>query len=634
MRLIIWCCWLFILGVFASPAFSQNAIGPAAGSLVTGALVDEKTVAAVVQVDPSRRVPGSVPTIKMGLEKTLETLRRGVPTKLQIQPGTYRESAIEVRFDEPVTRNTLLVIEAAPGGEVNWSGADMLPTNEWKDEGDGLWSHDWPQEFGNFAYPWSVPGVLGHRREMVWINGQSLRPVLLETYDVKGLAQFGGTAVSWSYTGFLDPKKTLVPGTFGVAERAENGKRLYIRLVAGAKLPPQGVETALRPALLNLAGKSAVVLRGLTFEKCANSDRDFGAESPVSFGASFNEENRPGDVLMERCRFRWNSGSGFYLTGWRWTVRDCDFSYNGFSGLSSGDARNVLFERVSANFNCWREFFSGSEDWNYGGIKMHGVAGHLVRGFTAIGNASHGIWWDVHCGDVTFEDAVLIRNRRSFIYELSEGPFVARRVLAAHGFRRPTKDNALNPASIVATSQRARIEDSLFYTDDAPEVVGFLWYERDDEHAKQKQLRAELFELRGCVVVGGPHVSFLLREGNVGDRKRESYRSFRYAGRDNVFFHLGEQRDVFGYADLNYGLVKLDFEAWAKRSERNARWLNPRLRDPANYDFRLMPGSPLSDSANRLPQYRMTSVLRAEMEQFFAWIGWHPVPPSGTPSSK
>lgn len=626
--LVLTACVLLSATCVSAAAFGPADDNPVKGSLVTGALVQEQTVAAVVSVDATKRLAGSVPTIAEGLKKTRETLRRGIPTKITIGPGVYRESAADIRFDEPIVRDTLLVIEgtAVAAGDVVWSGADIFPASEWKNEGGGIWSHDWPYNFGNFAYPWSVPGVLGHRREMVWIAGQPLRPVLLETYDVKGLASFGETPVSWTYTGFRTPQMALTAGTFGVAERPENGKRLYVCVAPGAKLPATGIEVAVRPTLLNLAGKSGVVLRGITFEKCANSDKDFGAESPVTFGPNFREEDHPGDVLLERCRFRWNSGSGFTLNGGRWTVRDCDFSYNGFGGLSSNDARNVLFERVSANFNCWREFFSGSEDWNYGAVKMHGVTGHLVRGYTAIGNATHGIWWDVHCADVTFEDAVLIRNRRSFIFELSQGPFIARRILAAHGFRQATKNNAMNPACIVATSQRARIEDSLFYTDSAPEVTGFLWYERDDPHAKLKRHQADLFEMRGCVIVGGSDVRFLLREGNVGDRKRESYRSFRYQGQNNVFYRRGDSRDVFGYSDSHYNLVKLDFAAWINRSEIGGRWLDPRLRDPARYDFRFAPDSPLKSDLRRLPQYVMPSFLRTEMKQFFAWIAWNAPP--------
>jgi hypothetical protein len=290
MRLIFLGCWLLLFCAMSSSDTGQSAVSLDSKSLVTGALVDEKTVAAVVHVDASGQVPGSVPTIKAGLEKSLDSLRRGVPTKVQIQSGVFRESAADVRFDEPTVRDTLFVIEAAPGAKVVWSGADMFPAAQWKDEGNGVWSHDWPHGFGNFAYPWSVPGVLGHRREMVWIDGQPLGPIVLETYDVSGLAQFGGTGVSWNYKAFLDPKKTLTPGSFGVAERAENGKRLYIRLAPGVPLPAQGIEVALRPALLNLAGKSRVVLRGLTFENVPTATATLVQESPVSFGASFSEK--------------------------------------------------------------------------------------------------------------------------------------------------------------------------------------------------------------------------------------------------------------------------------------------------------------------------------------------------------
>ena len=329
-------------------------------TLVTGAIVDESSVRATVEVDASGKVAGSVATLTAGLKRALETLKTGAPTRVRVHGGTYRESAMEVKFDDATARQTLLVIEAAPGARVTWSGADVFAAGEWTAEGDGLFSHPWPFEFGNFAYAWGAPGVLAHRREMLWLPGDvPLRPVLLETYEVKGLARFGSSEpLSWTPRAFLDPKTTLKAGEFGVAERAENGKKVYVKLARGQTIGD--VEVATRPALLNLAGKTGVVVRGIAFEKCANSDRDYGLESPLSWGTRFETANRPGDVLIENCAFNWNSGTGFQLTGWRWTMRDCEFSYNGFSGLSSGQARNVLMERVSrqlqllARVVCWR----------------------------------------------------------------------------------------------------------------------------------------------------------------------------------------------------------------------------------------------------------------------------------------
>ncbi len=56
---------------------------------------------------------------------------------------------------------------------------------------------------------------------------------------------------------------------------------------------------------------------------------------------------------------------------------------------------------------------------------------------------------------------------------------------------------------------------------------------------------------------------------------------------------------------------------WKQRTaEVNSRLVDPMLRDPANYDYRLKPGGP-ADQLD-LPSYAMTSDKKAELQAFIS----------------
>ena len=70
----------------------------------------------------------------------------------------------------------------------------------------------------------------------------------------------------------------------------------------------------------------------LFHQHCANDDREYGALNPVTFGE--HRGNPSNDVLIDRCQFLWNSGTGLMVGGNYWTVRDSLFKYNGCSGMA------------------------------------------------------------------------------------------------------------------------------------------------------------------------------------------------------------------------------------------------------------------------------------------------------------
>ena len=381
----------------------------------------------------------------------------------------------------------------------------------------------------------------------------------------------------------------------------------------------------MRSVLLDVSGKSRVVLRGLTFTHCANGHQDLYTQAPVR--VSSDPAHAGGDILIDHCRFVWNSTLGLAVRGWRWTLRDSHFDYNGNSGISVDGARDVVFDGCSTSFNCWREYLAGVEDWCFGGFKVHGVEGHLVRNHQAIGNADHCMWWDVWCKDVVVDGAVCVFNRRSLIYELSFGPFYGRRILAAGGYRPPKFDDKkqrkidLDPVVCFSCSGRAVIESSVIISDRAPHLFGAVWYERDNDHAKLNQNQPGLEELRHSVVVGGPQTEVLVGEDNVGDRQAPGWRSFQYRGADNQFWVAGvppgDPAAFFRYADAGWQRQSRDLSAWKLvRPEADSRWGDPGFRDAANYDFRVTAASPLANRGD-LPLIQVDPQLIATAHAYF-----------------
>jgi len=187
-------------------------------AVATGAVIDESTIAVTVRVDPAD--PKAQRNLLAGLQTALISLAKGQATRVVVAPGVYRDDASMLRFDAPVVRDTLLVIEAAAGGDVIWTGSDTVVDSTWQDDGAGLWSTPWSANFGNFTYPWGEPLGVGPRREMVFDGDQALLPVALETYAIEGHNQFPkpGEKVTWTSKVSLNPMATLQAGQFGVSD--------------------------------------------------------------------------------------------------------------------------------------------------------------------------------------------------------------------------------------------------------------------------------------------------------------------------------------------------------------------------------------------------------------------------------
>ena len=274
----------------AGPEMTPPA-APRGSFVAAGASLDEDTVQHVLRVDPNDA--SAHPTIAAAWPVAAQHLEAGEPTRLKLAPGVYREGLGLLRVDE-TTRDTLLVIEGAGPGKTVWSGSDVWGQEKWQDLGEGLYAAAWPHHWGHHCYVWETPRPLGHRSEMVFVDGELMSQVLIEQYQYERtgeLIDHGNRKHSWKYQSFREPKTAMPPGTFGVAERDKNGNRLYLRLPAGKTIDQVTVEVAQRRNPFRFdqggpfkPGKNRLVLKGITFQHFASRTKDWGAEATLAIG--------------------------------------------------------------------------------------------------------------------------------------------------------------------------------------------------------------------------------------------------------------------------------------------------------------------------------------------------------------
>ena len=283
-------------------------------SSVTGAVIDESVVARTYHVDPVRgddSFDGSSPerafrTLAAGVAAARSSVVEGTPTRLRLQPGIYRES-VTADFDAGKGRDTLLVIEGAAKDQVILEGADVFPAEGWTDLGDGLYSHDWPYSFGHYFLNNANQILESQRAEMVFVDGEPLLPRIVENHRYVNDPR-RAREKRYDYLGFRDPAATLEPGTFAVAEREENGRRLFVRLPALASIERSRIEVSVRPSALVLRNKGNLVLRNLVVRRAANLLNQYPIDITAWRGRSLFSEN----FSENRASATWRVNGGEY----------------------------------------------------------------------------------------------------------------------------------------------------------------------------------------------------------------------------------------------------------------------------------------------------------------------------------
>ena len=375
-------------------------------------------------------------------------LKRGEPTKILVHAGVYRQGVkistgvinrskdgTTVEYNEAA--DTLLIIEGEKPDAVFIRGTDEIPRANWRREAEGLYSAPAPAQFdfvaGRFG-KYNPPNVLGHRREMVFLNGAPLREANIENWIYQRPKETYGQG-TWKYEGFAGAEG-LEPGTFGVTTKktpGESGNRVWIRLPQGANWDTTSVEVTARGGsdrikderegysfLVNL--KKNLVLRNLTIEGWAHAIDGYaglqiGSEPPYSYGVR--------NVLVENCTVRWNNDDGLGLMAAQAVhLKNVRVEHNGGRGVGGAYLLDSTFDGVSVEDNGWRYAQGGGFGWIWGGLKFWCSGRNLYRNSRFVGNWGHGFWLDGLNYDSTWTNCEFGDNSESGLFiEISEGPF-------------------------------------------------------------------------------------------------------------------------------------------------------------------------------------------------------------------
>jgi hypothetical protein len=157
-----------------------------------------------------------------------------------------------------------------------------------------------------------------------------------------------------------------------------------------------------------------VVIRNLTVEK-------YG--SPAQDGAIHAREGARWTI--ENCVARLNSAGGISVgTGSR--IRNCDVHHNGQIGIN-GNGNDILIEgnRIWSN-----NMYGFDPDWEAGGVKVAESDGVTFRGNHVFDNNGPGLWCDIECRNVVYEDNVVENSEHAGIFhEISFNAMIRRNVV-------------------------------------------------------------------------------------------------------------------------------------------------------------------------------------------------------------
>ncbi len=385
---------------------------------------------------PFKTITGSAGRVKA-------SLMDGIPTKLMIAEGLYREKP-RYAFQLPKTatddqRETLFVLEGVPektiisGAAEDIEGISFRPGDWTPVEGEpGLYMNDWPYQIEPDAGPWiNTYGFAMLRRtvqrtEMLWVDGKHLRQVLGESYDwvdpdgVATMLDPGPGIVDESennlpgklvYRGLAlnDPTQLKDPGTFVIysdpqTPEALRGK-IFIRLegrIEDVEQIEAGTWQKPWSPILVMSNRKNFIVRGLTLTR--NMASYFCPALVIA-----NAEN----FIVEDCAMNGNSSKGLNVVrSRRGIVRRTEANDNAANGMGAGQSHHILFEDIATHFNNYRGAWEAFLGWDASGFKSGGVHNITIRRHSSVGNYANGIWYDVYCTHILIEDSFYLGNQR------------------------------------------------------------------------------------------------------------------------------------------------------------------------------------------------------------------------------
>lgn len=324
-------------------------------------------------------------SIGVGVSAAEANNRLGIGSRITVNPGVYREAVtLAANYQDTALPIT---IEAATAGSVVVSGADMFTGWSSYSGNKNIYTTAWPYQYGLCGAdpnggPFQQDIVL--RRELVFVDGAPLTQVLT-------LSQMRES------TFFAD----------------ETNATLYIWPPSGTKISSADVEIGARDNLFTVANKSAVVVRGITFQY-SNACRTKSALTVI------NSDN----VLLDSDFFYWNNSQGpGMIQDSQFTVQNSISNHNGAAGTWEDRSLNGLWSNITTNYNNWRGAQGAYYLWTSAGFHPYATHYGAISGLTSAFNQCYGIHWDTDNRDDTADNLILSENllAEGFV-EKSEGP--------------------------------------------------------------------------------------------------------------------------------------------------------------------------------------------------------------------
>ncbi len=383
-------------------------------------------------------------SIKTALDKAGELIRDGVPTRVLLADGDYRESWFALDGEQlgGKAKETLLVIEGASREGVRILGSRTIgfePENwERVDAARNIyrlpWTHTELPAVPRDAWNPAIDPISRHR-VMVFVNGGWLRPVQLEQYrhekkEEKYEREHGGIStrrwVTDIYTGFAGLDK-LEPGTMAVNTLSpgenefdqhphDHPNSLLIRLPDGVDFDPALVEVAYgTPGGFRIDNKDNFALRNLTIQH---------------MGIAAIRIRNANNVLTENFEVSHGDGGGgaaaiSFAPVTHLTLRNGKVHHNGMFGALV-NAKFATVENLTVTENNWRGGLSDSVMHGQGGMGTH-FSHMIIRNSRFNHNYGSGLRQDVLGEHVLIENCQFNFNQRlGMFWEISYGPVTIR----------------------------------------------------------------------------------------------------------------------------------------------------------------------------------------------------------------
>ncbi len=370
----------------------------------TGASINESNITETLYVNAqygndNNAGTSAAPYATIGKALTIAAKNILGGTKIMVNPGIYRET-LNLSAWSSQTNSAPLIIQAAVPGQAIISGSDVYAG--WTSNGDGTYSHPWPNSWGYAALPngWlgqqpipaastcpgSGAGCLALRAEMVYVNGLPLAQEL---------------------SGPL-----TAPGTFFVTD----GSSITIDPPAGTQMASAEIEVATRQSLVTADNVQNLVLRGLVFAHSA-SGIDGGGTVSVINGKNF---------LFDNDQFLWNTWEGLFMyNAADVTIQNSAANHNGDDGIVLDRVPNVFMQNDNTSFNNWRGYEAGFTGWAAAGMKTLYIHGATITSSTFSDNQTGGLWFDTDNQDILVSNTTFSENLANGAdTEDNEGPLV------------------------------------------------------------------------------------------------------------------------------------------------------------------------------------------------------------------